>query len=77
MSDDLRRQISDLGRLIVNDLGRLPKLLEEHRPPAPESTPTPPAQLDLRDLPRVEHPVDPDLPYADAGEERRGLFRRR
>lgn len=78
LSEDLRRQINDLGRLIVNDLGRLPKLLAE-RAPAPEpAEPEPDArQLDLRELPHVEHPVDPDLPYADPAEERRGLFRRR
>ncbi|HET7653811.1 MAG TPA: hypothetical protein VFK42_12290 [Acidimicrobiales bacterium] len=70
LADDLRRQISDLGRLIVNDLGRLPKLLEQQQP-APPTAATPAteeAALDLR---------DDALPYADAAEERRGLFRRR
>ena len=63
LSGDIRRQISDLGRLIVNDLGRLPKLLAT--PAAPD--------LDLRDEP------DPDaLPYASATESApRGRFRRR
>lgn len=63
LADDLRRQISDLGRLIVNDLGRLPKLLEHQQAPVPSGPP-----LDLR---------DDALPYADDAEERRGLFRRR
>jgi hypothetical protein len=70
LADDLRRQISDLGRLIVNDLGRLPKLLEQQQPPQQSPAP-PPAEepaLDLRDN---------ALPYADQVEERRGLFRRR
>lgn len=75
LADDLRRQISDLGRLIVNDLGRLPKLLEQQQhqqqqPPQQQSA-APPAEepaLDLRDN---------ALPYADQVEERRGLFRRR
>lgn len=70
LADDLRRQISDLGRLIVNDLGRLPKLLEQQQPlpsPAPPAAAEEPA-LDLRDN---------ALPYADDVEERRGLFRRR
>lgn len=75
LSDDLRRQISDLGRLIVNDLGRLPKILAE-RPPA--------AALDLRDAPgphgdeeAADGPPEVDLPYAEPNGERRGLFRRR
>ena len=64
LSGDIRRQISDLGRLIVNDLGRLPKILA---PQAPD------VDLDLRDEP------DPDaLPYASATESApRGRFRRR
>jgi hypothetical protein len=62
LSEDLRRQINDLGRLIVNDLGRLPKILAER--PAEAQPP-----LDLRD--------DVELPYAEAGDDRRGLFRRR
>jgi hypothetical protein len=72
LADDLRRQISDLGRLIVNDLGRLPMLLEQQATPPQQSPVTLPAEeepaLDLRDN---------ALPYADQVEERRGLFRRR
>ena len=71
LADDLRRQISDLGRLIVNDLGRLPKLLEQQQPPSSTVSSAPPAgepALDLRDN---------ALPYAAEAEERRGLFRRR
>jgi hypothetical protein len=67
LADDLRRQISDLGRLIVNDLGRLPRLLEQQQSPASTSAAEEPA-LDLRDN---------GLPYAHDVEERRGLFRRR
>lgn len=68
LADDLRRQVSDLGRLIVNDLGRLPKLLEQQSQPS--------SSLDLRDQPVAQQSAD--LPYADdAAEERRGLFRRR
>lgn len=72
LSADLRRQISDLGRLIVNDLGRLPKLLTAT--PAPEG-----GSIDVRDAP-PEAPGEPgvDLPYAESGGgERRGRFRRR
>ena len=80
LSADLRRQISDLGRLIVNDLGRLPKLLADAAPPAVAG----PADdaLDLRepdvdpDAEPVDRGADLDLPYA-VGEERRGRFRRR
>lgn len=49
---DLRHVVSDLGRLLVRDLGRLSKILAEHRDtivaevrgqPLPPSTPTPTA----------------------------------
>ena len=79
LSADLRRQVSDLGRLIVNDLGRLPKLLATAHETAPAATaadvsdaPDAPDEVDLRE-PRGEA----DLPYAVGGGERRGLFRRR
>ena len=77
LSDDLRRQISDLGRLIVNDLGRLPKLLCDRPATEPEAPAEPPDDaLDLREPPEAAPGGDLGLPYA-AGDERRGLFRRR
>lgn len=79
-SDDLRRQISDLGRLIVNDLGKLPQIIRAASAPGQPD-------VDLRDratasasIP-VPVPVEAgqllDLPYGEAGEERRGRFRKR
>jgi hypothetical protein len=58
VSAELRRQISDLGRMIVNDLGKLPRLLKETR----AATAPPPAPL-----PAQNH-IDLDLPYAEAEE---------
>lgn len=85
LTADVRRQISDLGRLIVNDLGRLPKLLAASDVPAPGPGPgAAPADaaddsLDLRERPPGDEAgrgADLDLPYA-VGEARRGRFRRR
>ena len=75
LSADLRRQVSDLGRLIVNDLGRLPKLLANGASaPAGDAGDVgdAPGEVDLR-----EPAGDADLPYAVGGGERRGRFRRR
>lgn len=43
LTGDLRRQINDLGRLIVNDLGRLPQIVREAvaAAPAPAGAPDP------------------------------------
>jgi len=76
LADDLRRQISDLGRLIVNDLGRLPKLLAER--PVDQAVDVRPSDVDLRDSDSDrDRDRDRELPYADDAGERRGLFRRR
>lgn len=80
LSADLRRQISDLGRLIVNDLGRLPKLLATAQEAAAPAA-TDAGASDMPDVPDEVDLREPgggiDLPYAVGGGERRGLFRRR
>lgn len=51
LGDDLRHTVNELGRLFVRDLGRLAKLLDQHReaivadlqpPPPPPTAPLPP-----------------------------------
>jgi hypothetical protein len=76
LSADVRRQISDLGRLIVNDLGRLPTLLSagvaDAVDDAVDDADGAPDEVDLRE-PEGDH----EAPSTVAAGSRRGLFRRR
>ena len=82
-TDDLRRTIAQLGRLLVKDL---PQELTRHRdaivaelrpPPPPEPEPEPPAAVDLEpeDLAEPEAATVPPSP--DAAERRRASRLRR
>lgn len=92
MSGELRRTVSQLGRLLVRDLGRLSQILAEHRdtilaevrgPAPPSSPPEPPvaAPADLEEATEdVEADTAEDTGAADADEEdgdRSWLRRRR
>ncbi len=86
VSGDLRHTVAELGRLLVRDLGKLSKLLSEHRdaivaelrpPPPPEPEPEPPAPLDLEPQDMEEPEVATVPPSPDASERRRASRLRR
>ena len=77
VSTELRRQISDLGRMIVNDLGKLPRIIRETRGDTGGATGGGRSGIAR---PEMHLDLDLDLPYADAAgdeqQQRRGRFRR-
>lgn len=78
---DLRHNVSELGRLLVRDLGRLSKLLDHHReaivadlrppPPPPEPEPEPDGEPGASPPPDEPEPVAEDAPPADSPSRRR------
>lgn len=90
VSDDMRRAVSELGRLLLRDLDRLTKVLADHRDTIvdrllaaaediPESSAAPPAAGE----PPPSPPPDPDVLGGEAGRwrvlpgRRRGRAQRR
>lgn len=66
VSEDLRRAVSELGRLLLRDLDRLTKLLADHRDTIVErlSEPLEPASAVGPPVPLDTDPVEPDLEKA-------------
>lgn len=59
---DLRHNVSELGRLLVRDMGRLAKLLERHRESIVEELRPPPATVPEADPLSPSDPVIDTLP---------------
>lgn len=90
VSDELRHTVSELGRLLVRDLGRLSKLLDHHRDeivaelrppepvaePEPEPAPEPPPATDGPDEPPAAGEADDDEGNVDDAERERRRRRR-
>lgn len=75
VAGELRRQISDLGRMIVNDLGRLPQIIRDAQTPPPPVRPPLPGAPDPG-LDVVEHD-DAELEQPRPVETARPRLRRR